>query len=76
MAVSSPQSPLLKTQTITISDVSSALRESAAQRETPFLHSETKTIMYESPQVRLLNMEPPSCCTIVNIQYSTVFQRV
>ncbi|XP_075867598.1 protein 4.1 isoform X2 [Nelusetta ayraudi] len=45
-----PASPVLKTQTITISDVTNSLRECVTHREIPFLHSETKTITYESPQ--------------------------
>lgn len=43
---------MLKTQTITISDVTDALRGVVAYRDPPLCHSETKTITYESAQVR------------------------
>ncbi|XP_056875944.1 protein 4.1 isoform X2 [Takifugu flavidus] len=45
-----PASPVLKTQTITISDVTNSLRGMVAYRDTPLCHSETKTITYESAQ--------------------------
>lgn len=46
------QSPILKTQTITISDITNSLRGTVANKEVPLVHTETKTIMYESAQVR------------------------
>lgn len=46
------QSPVLKTQTITISDVSNTVRGDASNKEVPVVHTETKTITYESAQVR------------------------
>lgn len=53
MLLCSFQSPVLKTQTITISDVSNSLRGVVvAYRDAPLCHSETKTITYESAQVR------------------------
>ncbi|XP_061838723.1 protein 4.1 isoform X4 [Nerophis lumbriciformis] len=46
-----PASPLLKTQTITISDVTNSLRGTVAYKDIPLVHTETKTITYESAQV-------------------------
>lgn len=43
---------MLKTQTITISDVTNSVRGVVAYRDAPLCHSETKTITYESAQVR------------------------
>ncbi|XP_051925950.1 protein 4.1 isoform X6 [Hippocampus zosterae] len=45
-----PASPVLKTQTITISDVTNSLRGSVALKDIPLVHTETKTITYESAQ--------------------------
>uniref|UniRef100_A0A672YKW1 Protein 4.1 n=1 Tax=Sphaeramia orbicularis TaxID=375764 RepID=A0A672YKW1_9TELE len=47
-AVSS--SPVLKTQTITIADVTNSLRGTVAYKDIPMVHTETKTITYESAQ--------------------------
>ncbi|XP_067366259.1 protein 4.1 isoform X3 [Channa argus] len=44
------KSPVLKTQTITISDVTNSLRGAVAYRDIPLVHTETKTITYESAQ--------------------------
>uniref|UniRef100_A0A667XQL8 Protein 4.1 n=1 Tax=Myripristis murdjan TaxID=586833 RepID=A0A667XQL8_9TELE len=53
-AVSRPtlswESPVLKTQTITISDVTNSMRGTVANKEVPIVHTETKTITYESAQ--------------------------
>lgn len=43
---------MLKTQTITISDVTNSLRGTVTYRDVPLVHTETKTITYESAQVR------------------------
>ncbi|KAM6958722.1 protein 4.1-like [Aplochiton taeniatus] len=43
-------SPILKTQTITISDVTNSLRGTVANKEVPLVHTETKTITYKSAQ--------------------------
>ncbi|XP_037120271.1 protein 4.1 isoform X6 [Syngnathus acus] len=48
-----PASPVLKTQTITISDVTNSLRGTVAYKDIPLVHTETKTITYESAQVSL-----------------------
>ncbi|XP_022599782.1 protein 4.1 isoform X1 [Seriola dumerili] len=48
-----PASPVLKTQTITISDVTNSLRGTVAYKDMPLVHTETKTITYESAQVSL-----------------------
>ncbi|XP_065804050.1 protein 4.1 isoform X9 [Labrus bergylta] len=48
-----PASPVLKTQKITISDVTNSLRESVIYKDVPLVHTETKTITYESAQVSL-----------------------
>uniref|UniRef100_A0A8C6VXF0 Protein 4.1 n=1 Tax=Nothobranchius furzeri TaxID=105023 RepID=A0A8C6VXF0_NOTFU len=45
------QSPVLKAQTVTISDVTNSLRGTVAYRDIPLVHTETKTITYESAQV-------------------------
>eukprot|EP00064_Thunnus_orientalis_P002938 superscaffoldBa00000231_g2946 len=45
-----PASPVLKTQTITISDVTNSLRGTVAYKDIPLVHTETKTITYESAQ--------------------------
>uniref|UniRef100_A0A673Y9P3 Protein 4.1 n=1 Tax=Salmo trutta TaxID=8032 RepID=A0A673Y9P3_SALTR len=45
-------SNVVKTQTITISDVSNSLRGDVYNKEVPIVHTETKTITYESAQVR------------------------
>ncbi len=57
------QSPVLKTQTITISDVTNSLRGSVTYKDIPVVHSETKTITYESAQVR----------GILSLTLSTIF---
>uniref|UniRef100_A0A3P8V4N7 Protein 4.1 n=1 Tax=Cynoglossus semilaevis TaxID=244447 RepID=A0A3P8V4N7_CYNSE len=44
------KSPVLKTQTITISDVTNSLRGSLTYKNIPLVHTETKTITYESAQ--------------------------
>ncbi|XP_071355841.1 protein 4.1 isoform X2 [Trachinotus anak] len=45
-----PASPVLKTQTITISDVTNSLRGTVTYKDMPLVHTETKTITYESAQ--------------------------
>uniref|UniRef100_A0A8C9WVI6 Protein 4.1 n=1 Tax=Sander lucioperca TaxID=283035 RepID=A0A8C9WVI6_SANLU len=45
-----PASPVLKTQTITISDVTNSLRGTVTCKDIPLVHTETKTITYESAQ--------------------------
>uniref|UniRef100_A0A672GHV5 Protein 4.1 n=1 Tax=Salarias fasciatus TaxID=181472 RepID=A0A672GHV5_SALFA len=45
-----PASPLLKTQTITISDVTNSVRGTVSYPDVPLVHTETKTITYESAQ--------------------------
>ncbi|XP_032776129.1 protein 4.1 isoform X35 [Strigops habroptila] len=42
--------PLVKTQTVTISDVSSAAKSEIPTKEVPIVHTETKTITYEAAQ--------------------------
>ncbi|XP_072356948.1 protein 4.1-like isoform X7 [Scyliorhinus torazame] len=49
-SVSHPQPPLVKTQTVTISDMSSSENE-IATNEVPVVHTETKTITYEAAQM-------------------------
>uniref|UniRef100_A0A672H190 Protein 4.1 n=1 Tax=Salarias fasciatus TaxID=181472 RepID=A0A672H190_SALFA len=44
------KSPLLKTQTITISDVTNSVRGTVSYPDVPLVHTETKTITYESAQ--------------------------
>ncbi|XP_034058085.1 protein 4.1 isoform X14 [Gymnodraco acuticeps] len=54
-----PASPVLKTQTITISDVTNSLRGTVTYTDMPLVHTETKTITYESAQVSL--PQPVDC---------------
>ncbi|XP_061305958.1 protein 4.1 isoform X24 [Pezoporus flaviventris] len=42
--------PLVKTQTVTISDVSSSVKSEIPTKEVPIVHTETKTITYEAAQ--------------------------
>ncbi|XP_035421052.1 protein 4.1 isoform X5 [Cygnus atratus] len=44
------QPPLVKTQTVTISDVSNAAKSEIPTKEVPIVHTETKTITYEAAQ--------------------------
>uniref|UniRef100_A0A8C3R4T6 Protein 4.1 n=1 Tax=Cyanoderma ruficeps TaxID=181631 RepID=A0A8C3R4T6_9PASS len=44
--------PLVKTQTVTISDMSSTAKSEIPTKEVPIVHTETKTITYEAAQVR------------------------
>ncbi|XP_066494638.1 protein 4.1 isoform X20 [Tiliqua scincoides] len=48
--VGGPEPPLVKTQTVTISDVSSAVKSEIPTKEVPIVHTETKTITYEAAQ--------------------------
>ncbi|XP_072226914.1 protein 4.1 isoform X2 [Leuresthes tenuis] len=45
-----PASPVLKTQTVTISDFTNSLRGTVTYKDIPLVHTETKTITYESAQ--------------------------
>uniref|UniRef100_A0A8C9VEQ8 Protein 4.1 n=1 Tax=Scleropages formosus TaxID=113540 RepID=A0A8C9VEQ8_SCLFO len=48
-------SPLVKkTQTVTISDITNSLRSDTTAKEVPVVHTETRTITYESPQVNVV----------------------
>uniref|UniRef100_A0A8D0C9F2 Protein 4.1 n=1 Tax=Scleropages formosus TaxID=113540 RepID=A0A8D0C9F2_SCLFO len=52
------QSPLVKkTQTVTISDITNSLRSDTTAKEVPVVHTETRTITYESPQVNVVALE-------------------
>nr|XP_060640630.1 protein 4.1 isoform X8 [Anolis sagrei ordinatus] len=42
--------PLVKTQTVTISDVSNTVKSEIPTKEVPIVHTETKTITYEAAQ--------------------------
>ncbi|MGH0179159.1 UNVERIFIED_CONTAM: hypothetical protein FKN15_017532, partial [Acipenser sinensis] len=44
------QPPLVKTQTVTISDVANSVKSEISTKEVPIVHTETKTITYESAQ--------------------------
>ncbi|XP_066191338.1 protein 4.1 isoform X18 [Sylvia atricapilla] len=44
------QPPLVKTQTVTISDMSSTVKSEIPTKEVPIVHTETKTITYEAAQ--------------------------
>ncbi|XP_059366007.1 protein 4.1 isoform X1 [Carassius carassius] len=45
-----PDSPVVKMKTITISDVTNSLRSEITSKDIPIVHTETKTITYESAQ--------------------------
>nr|XP_034975086.1 protein 4.1 isoform X5 [Zootoca vivipara] len=45
------QPPLVKTQTVTISDVSNTVKSEIPTKEVPIVHTETKTITYEAAQL-------------------------
>lgn len=47
-----PQPPLVKTQTVTISDTANAVKSEIPTKDVPIVHTETKTITYEAAQVR------------------------
>uniref|UniRef100_A0A8C2IPF6 Protein 4.1 n=1 Tax=Cyprinus carpio TaxID=7962 RepID=A0A8C2IPF6_CYPCA len=47
-----PDSPVVKTKTFTISDVTNSLCSEIASKDIPIVHTETKTITYESAQVK------------------------
>ncbi|XP_075765217.1 protein 4.1 isoform X37 [Pelodiscus sinensis] len=49
--VGGPEPPLVKTQTVTISDVSNAVKSEIPTKEVPIVHTETKTITYEAAQI-------------------------
>ncbi|XP_036001814.1 protein 4.1-like isoform X19 [Fundulus heteroclitus] len=44
------QSPVLRAQMVTISDITNSLRGTVTYKDTPLVHTETKTITYESAQ--------------------------
>uniref|UniRef100_A0A8C2ISF7 Protein 4.1 n=1 Tax=Cyprinus carpio TaxID=7962 RepID=A0A8C2ISF7_CYPCA len=46
-----PDSPVVKTKTFTISDVTNSLCSEIASKDIPIVHTETKTITYESAQM-------------------------
>lgn len=45
------QPPLVKTQTVTISDPANAMKSEIPTKDVPIVHTETKTITYEAAQV-------------------------
>uniref|UniRef100_A0A4W3JTL7 Protein 4.1 n=1 Tax=Callorhinchus milii TaxID=7868 RepID=A0A4W3JTL7_CALMI len=63
--------PLVKTQTVTISDVSNAENE-IATKEVPVVHTETKTITYEAAQLEDGNGEPGVLMSAQTITSETV----
>ncbi|XP_042194624.1 protein 4.1 isoform X2 [Callorhinchus milii] len=68
---SQAQPPLVKTQTVTISDVSNAENE-IATKEVPVVHTETKTITYEAAQLEDGNGEPGVLMSAQTITSETV----
>uniref|UniRef100_A0A4W3JDJ2 Protein 4.1 n=1 Tax=Callorhinchus milii TaxID=7868 RepID=A0A4W3JDJ2_CALMI len=66
-----PLPPLVKTQTVTISDVSNAENE-IATKEVPVVHTETKTITYEAAQLEDGNGEPGVLMSAQTITSETV----
>uniref|UniRef100_A0A8C2F6R2 Protein 4.1 n=1 Tax=Cyprinus carpio TaxID=7962 RepID=A0A8C2F6R2_CYPCA len=53
--VTTKASPVVKTKTITISDVTNSLRSEIPSKDLPIVHTETKTITYESAQPNTLS---------------------
>ncbi|XP_026965204.1 protein 4.1 isoform X8 [Sagmatias obliquidens] len=45
-----PKPPLVKTQTVTISDTANAVKSEIPTKDVPIVHTETKTITYEAAQ--------------------------
>ncbi|MBN3290819.1 EPB41 protein, partial [Polypterus senegalus] len=54
------QPPLVKTQTVTISDASSFLKSDITTKDVPIVHTETKTITYEAAQPEDSNTDKDS----------------
>uniref|UniRef100_A0A8C2IPB7 Protein 4.1 n=1 Tax=Cyprinus carpio TaxID=7962 RepID=A0A8C2IPB7_CYPCA len=50
-----PDSPVVKTKTFTISDVTNSLCSEIASKDIPIVHTETKTITYESAQSNVMS---------------------
>ncbi|KAM9736113.1 protein 4.1 isoform 6-T6 [Dama dama] len=48
--VGGPEPPLVKTQTVTISDTANAVKSEIPTKDVPIVHTETKTITYEAAQ--------------------------
>ncbi|XP_077006679.1 protein 4.1 isoform X12 [Tamandua tetradactyla] len=48
--VGGPEPPLVKTQTVTISDTANAAKSEIPTKDVPIVHTETKTITYEAAQ--------------------------
>ncbi|XP_069935050.1 protein 4.1 isoform X49 [Oryctolagus cuniculus] len=48
--VGGPEPPLVKTQTVTISDTANAMKSEIPTKDVPIVHTETKTITYEAAQ--------------------------
>nr|XP_058160755.1 protein 4.1 isoform X25 [Dasypus novemcinctus] len=48
--VGGPEPPLVKTQTVTISDTANATKGEIPTKDVPIVHTETKTITYEAAQ--------------------------
>ncbi|XP_070619965.1 protein 4.1 isoform X43 [Erythrolamprus reginae] len=49
--VAGPEPPLVKTQTVTISDASNTVKSEIPTKDVPIVHTETKTITYEAAQI-------------------------
>uniref|UniRef100_A0A8C4T631 Protein 4.1 n=1 Tax=Erpetoichthys calabaricus TaxID=27687 RepID=A0A8C4T631_ERPCA len=49
--VGGQEPPLVKTQTVTISDASSFMKSDITTKDVPIVHTETKTITYEAAQI-------------------------
>ncbi|XP_051774954.1 protein 4.1 isoform X2 [Erpetoichthys calabaricus] len=54
------QPPLVKTQTVTISDASSFMKSDITTKDVPIVHTETKTITYEAAQPEDSNTDKDS----------------
>ncbi|XP_054939271.1 protein 4.1 isoform X14 [Physeter macrocephalus] len=68
-----PKPPLVKTQTVTISDTANAVKSEIPTKDVPIVHTETKTITYEAAQTDDSNgdMDPGVLLTAQTITSET-----
>ncbi|XP_066869528.1 protein 4.1 isoform X18 [Kogia breviceps] len=71
--VGGPEPPLVKTQTVTISDTANAVKSEIPTKDVPIVHTETKTITYEAAQTDDSNgdMDPGVLLTAQTITSET-----
>uniref|UniRef100_A0A3Q2SNS2 Band 4.1 C-terminal domain-containing protein n=1 Tax=Fundulus heteroclitus TaxID=8078 RepID=A0A3Q2SNS2_FUNHE len=67
-----PQSPVLRAQMVTISDITNSLRGTVTYKDTPLVHTETKTITYESPMENLAEKDSGMLLSAQTITSETI----